>query len=170
MAATASLLVAGVGEGMVLGWFQARALRPALPELRGSVWTAATALGAAVAWSVALVPVSTEGFGGWPTAVVIPVVCTGGAVVVSAIGTAQWVVLRRHLTGAGWWIGATALSWAAGLVAFALFTSPLWHPGQRAVETALIGVAGGLLMAFVMASVSGGFLVWLLRVQAESGR
>ncbi|MFJ2837762.1 hypothetical protein ACIO52_20610 [Nocardia sp. NPDC087230] len=168
--ATTALLAAGLGEGIVLGWFQARALRPALPELPGRAWIAATALGAAIAWSVAMVPVGTDGFRGWPTAAAIPVLCAGGAVVVSAIGVAQWSVLRRYLARAGWWIGATALSWAAGLVAFALFTSPLWQPGQQPVEIALIGLAGGLLMAFVMAGVSGGFLVWLLRAQAEDGR
>ncbi|MGF0319735.1 hypothetical protein [Nocardia fluminea] len=168
--ATVSLLVAGVGEGVVLGWFQARALRPALPDLPGHAWVAATAIGAAVAWSVAMVPVSTDGFAGWPRAVATVALGMSGAVVVSAIGVGQWVVLRRHLTGAGWWIGATALSWAAGLVAFVLFTSPLWHPGQPTAETAMIGIAGGLLMAFVMACVSGRCLVWLLRAQAGRGQ
>ena len=28
-----------------------------------------------------------------------------------SIGFGQWLVLRRHLTGAGWWIAASLLGW-----------------------------------------------------------
>ncbi|MFI8974498.1 hypothetical protein ACIGO9_16550 [Nocardia asteroides] len=158
-----ALLAAGAGEGAVLGMFQARALRPAIPDLGYRAWVAATALGALVAWSVAMALTRADVVREWPASRAIPVLCTGGAVVIAALGVTQWVVLRRYLTRAGWWIAATALSWAAGLTAFALFTSPLWHQGQPAGEIAAIGIAGGFLMAAVMAAVSGGFLSWLLR-------
>ncbi len=36
----------------------------------------------------------------------------------AAIGTAQWLVIRRGLRSAGWWIPATSAGWAlAGIVA-----------------------------------------------------
>ncbi|MGW5922266.1 hypothetical protein ACWFPY_25035 [Nocardia fluminea] len=164
---TALLLVAGAGEGAVLGLFQARALHPAIPDLGYRAWIVATALGAVVAWSVAMTLARVDTVRAWPTSVAIPALCVGAAVVISALGVAQWVVLRRYLSRAGWWIVATAASWAAGLLSFAVFTSPLWHQGQPGAQIAAIGVAGGLLMAAVMAAVSGGFLVWLLRSQSN---
>jgi hypothetical protein len=30
------------------------------------------------------------------------------------LGMGQWLFLRRHLPGSGWWIGAIALTWLAG--------------------------------------------------------
>ncbi|MFC9964548.1 MULTISPECIES: hypothetical protein [Nocardia] len=166
---TALLLVAGMGEGAVLGLFQARALRPVIPDLGYRAWIVATALGAVVAWSVAMMLARLDAVRAWPTSVAISALCVGAAVVISALGVAQWVVLRRYLSRAGWWIAATAASWAAGLISFAVFTSPLWHQGQPAAQIAAIGVAGGLLMAAVMAAVSGRFLVWLLRSQTNGG-
>ncbi|MBF6235460.1 hypothetical protein IU473_30055, partial [Nocardia farcinica] len=58
--AAVALLSAGAVEGAVLGWFQARALRPVLPALRGRNWIAATVVGALVAWSVGALLVLTD--------------------------------------------------------------------------------------------------------------
>lgn len=162
-----AMLVAGISEGAVLGWSQARALRPALPTLPSTDWTVATMLGAFAAWSVGVLLVVTEGLRGWSPALAVPTIGLGGAVMLLSVGAAQWVVLSTQVRGAAWWIAATAVSWAAGLAAFAAFTTPLWYPGQSKGETVVVGVTGGLLMAGVMAAVSGAFLVWILRGQTR---
>jgi hypothetical protein len=53
------------------------------------------------------------------------------------IGAIQWVVLRRVLPGAGWWIVATALGGAIGELGMTL--SPLW-------STAVLGIAQCLVL------------------------
>jgi hypothetical protein len=50
------LVLAGVGEGTVLGWSQSRMLGRELPRLRTSDWVIATAAGAGVAWSIGMLP------------------------------------------------------------------------------------------------------------------
>lgn len=55
-ASMAVLVLAGVGEGTVLGWAQSRMLRRELPELRTGSWIRATAAGAAVAWALGMLP------------------------------------------------------------------------------------------------------------------
>lgn len=160
--AAAALLVAGGVEGVTLGWFQARALRPALPGLSSARWVAATALGAVVAWAVGALFVVTDGLSGWGGLGQVAGFATGGLVILLSIGVAQWVVLREHADRAARWIPANVVAWLAGLTAFTAFTSPLWQPGQAVAVVALIGVVGGMLMAAAMAAVTGGFLVGLV--------
>ena len=82
--------------------------------------------------------------------------------VLLTIGTAQWLVLRRHLRRSASWIAATALAWLGGLAAFAVIASPLWQPGQPVWLVAAIGALAGLAMAAVASAVTGFTLVRLL--------
>jgi hypothetical protein len=66
-----------------------------------------------------------------------------GAGVGTLVGTMQWVVLRRHVSRAGWWVLTSALG--SGL-SFAL----------NQVVGQLVGVA-----------VTGAVLVWVLRLPAQ---
>ncbi|WP_328532408.1 hypothetical protein OG935_04850 [Nocardia cyriacigeorgica] len=166
--AAATLVAAGTIEGGVLGWFQASVLHEALPRLDKRRWILATAFGAAIAWTVALTMIMSEGFQRWPTAAAIPALTAGVVVIVCCLGVAQWFVLRDHLVGAGGWIGATALAWVVGLSVFTAVTSPLWQPDQPTWLVLAIGLAGGCLMAAAMAGVTGSFLVWLLRAQPHT--
>ncbi|MFI6774702.1 hypothetical protein [Nocardia sp. NPDC050412] len=166
--AAVALLMAGVVEGSVLGWFQAAVLRSAVPGMRSGDWIRATAFGALVAWSIGAVPVlAGAGLDTWSPWVLVPTAAVGGIVLLLSLGVAQWFVLRHFVVGAGRWIGATALAWLAGLFVFIAFTSPLWQPGQSTALVVLIGIGGGLLMAATMAAVTGYFLVRILRRQPE---
>lgn len=165
VAAAVALLIAGAVEGGVLGWFQAGVLRRAVPGMRSGDWIRATALGALIAWAVGAIPVAGDGLDTWAPWVAVPAAVVGGIVLLLSIGVTQWLVLRRHLPGAGLWIWASALAWLAGLAAFTAFTSPLWQPGQSTALVVAIGGLGGLLMAAVMAAITGYFLVRILRAQ-----
>ncbi|MBH0781738.1 hypothetical protein [Nocardia bovistercoris] len=161
------MLIAGAIEGGVLGWFQARVLRSVIAGFHSAEWIVATVSGALVAWSLGVVPMLTDGFADLSVFVVVPAVVLGGAVLLLSIGVAQWAVLRRYVSGAARWILATALAWAGGLAAFTAFTTPLWQPGQPYAVVVLIGVVGGVLMAAVMAAITGWFLVRLLSPSPE---
>ncbi|NUT47577.1 MAG: hypothetical protein HOV94_09760 [Saccharothrix sp.] len=161
--AVPALLAAGAVEGAALGWGQSSVLRRALPALPRARWVAATSAAAVVAYLIGLAP-STWGAAitAWDTAVVVAVAVALGGVLLCSIGAAQWLVLRRHVPRAGRWIAATAVAWLLGLAVFLGFTTPLWRPGQSFALIALIGIAGGLLMAVTTAAVTGYALRGLL--------
>jgi len=92
----------------------------------------------------------------WQPVLVGAVAAVLGLLLLSSIGTAQWFVLRHHVARASRWIWATAAAWLAGLAVFLGFAMPLWQPGQAVALTVGIGVAGGLLMAATVASITGG--------------
>jgi uncharacterized integral membrane protein len=157
-----ALVVAGAGEGAVLGWAQSRVLVGVGVDARR--WTALTAVAAAAAWFLGM------GFFGsdtirdtWPVpALLVGSVLVGAAVLLS-IGLAQALELRRVVDRAGRWVGANVLAWTAGLAVFGLVTTPLWQSGQEPWTVLLIGLLGGVLMALTMALVTGLVLVRLLR-------
>jgi hypothetical protein len=153
---TAALLLAGLGEGLVLGLAQALVVRRALPDVRSRDWIRATAMGAGLAWAVALLPtVIGSGLADLSPFILVPGGLVLGVIFLLSIGTLQWRVLRAHVRGAGRWVPAVAASWLAGLGTFMAVAAPLWREGQPPVLIALIGLLAGLAMAFVMALVSG---------------
>jgi hypothetical protein len=113
------MVLAGAGEGTVLGWAQSRVLRPLLPGLSTAAWTARTAAAAGLAWLVGMGP-STLGavFDDWSPGVRVAVGVPAAALVLLSMGVAQWTVLRRMLPGSARWIGWTAAGWLGGLAVF----------------------------------------------------
>lgn len=93
----AALVTAGAGAG-VMQWL---VLYRRIP--RAWRWVLATAVGwlAGVAIMIAVVP---PGLG-----------TVSGAVLGTATGTAQWLLLRRQVNWAGWWIPVSAMAWALGM-------------------------------------------------------
>ncbi|BDT87359.1 hypothetical protein [Nocardia cyriacigeorgica] len=163
--AAAAVLTAGVAEGLVLGGFQARVLRTAIPQLASHRWILATAVGAFIAWMAGIGLMAGNGWQNLPTTAAIPILATAALIIIFSLGVPQWFVLRDHLEDSGGWVGATAAAWVIGLSAFTAVTSPLWQPGQPRWLTLVIGFVGAVVMAAAMAAVTGAFLVWLLRAQ-----
>lgn len=67
------------------------------------------------------------------------------------LGAAQWLVLRSHINGAGWWILATGLGWAAGFPAGA----------ELANRAGLVSILFGLLAGLTTGAALG-LLQWLV--------
>jgi hypothetical protein len=165
------LVAAGAVEGALLGTAQALVLRRVLPALSVRAWIAATAAAAALAWSVGLVPgLLGERLAALSVGLLVVGATIGGLVLVASIGTAQWLVLRRHVPRAWRWIPATAAAWLAGLGVFVAVATPLWQPGQPSWLIALIGAAGGLAMAATVAAVTGLAVVRLMTCVEEGRR
>jgi hypothetical protein len=155
------LVLAGVGEGTVLGWAQSRVLRREVPELRAGDWIRATAAGAAVAWSIGMLP-ST--FGEWLLELWPPLLVAlgglAGVALLTTVGAAQWLVLRRFVNASGVWVVANALAWIAGLVV--VFAAIAVAPSDAPVLIAAFGGVGGLGMGLTVALITGLFLIRLL--------
>ena len=157
------LVLAGTIEGAVLGAAQCLVLRRTIPRLNAPEWIGVTALAAGFAWAVAMLAVHFgEPLGTLPMVVLLPLAAVAGMGVLLSMGIGQWLLLRHHVDDASKWVWANAVAWCAGLIVFGAFTSPLWQPGQPAVLVALIGAAGGVLMAATMAAITGRALVRLL--------
>ncbi|MFH8250187.1 hypothetical protein ACH3VR_07470 [Microbacterium sp. B2969] len=105
---------------------------------------------------------------GWPPAVRITVAIALFATLLLSIGVAQWLVLRRVVAHAWWWIVGTSLGWIAGLAAFFAVAPPLWQEGQPMPIALLVGVLAGALMAVAMATATG--LTWLRLLKAQPRR
>jgi hypothetical protein len=158
------LVAAGAVEGALLGWAQATVLRHVVTGLDTGSWIRATALGAMLAYAMGMLPGLLFP---QPVLVMIAVVAVAGTVLLCSIGTAQWLVLRRHRPHAAWWIPVTAGAWLVGLGVFLAIATPLWHPGQSVVLIAATGVLAGLVMAATVAAATG-WAVLRLRTEGRS--
>ncbi len=122
--------IAGLLTGIVQYWL----LRLYLPRM--GWWVAATAAG----WLLGLFVTLTPGWLHWTS----PFSSLDWAFLVLgvSIGVAQWLLLRRRLPRAGWWIAANVASWsllALIVVGNSIGMLGLWTLGAApAVATALM--------------------------------
>ena len=151
-----TMVLAGAVEGLMLGAAQAHALAPSIPGLRPARFALLTTVAAALAYVLGMLPsaLGTQ----LVDAPRLPVVLAGllaAMLLLASIGTAQWLELRRHVDNAWTWIATTAAAWLAGLVAFLVIATPLWHPDQRPALVVLIGLVAAGAMATTVALVTG---------------
>jgi hypothetical protein len=92
----------------------------------------------------------------------LPAAVAGGAVAGAVIGGGQWLVLRRLLPGAAWWIAATALGQAVGLAVGAPLVGYGTGPRDLALQGAVTGLAIGVLQALVLRRGGANALWWAL--------
>jgi hypothetical protein len=159
-----AIVAAGLVEGTLLGAGQAAVARRALPHLPRARFVALTAGAAGFAYVIAMLPVlwgSRLAHLPWPVVGLFGLLLA--ILLLGSIGTAQWCVLRGELSGAGMWVPATAVAWTAGLLAFLGVATPLWQPGQPLALTIAIGALAGLVMATVVAALTGAAFIRLLR-------
>ncbi len=82
-----------------------------------------------------------------------------GALLGLALGFAQWLVLRRSLRRAGWWVPANVLAWSLGFLAAFLAAGAATGTAATALSGAITGAVAGAL--------TGVALMWLLRASPE---
>ena len=155
-------MLVGAIEGAVLGLAQWLALRRALPSVSRRAWVVATALGAMIAYLLAMLAVALGLLVQEQMALLAIGAVVFGVGFLVSIGLPQWLVLRRQLRHAGWWVPANALAWPLGVavpfVALALVpdAAPCW-------VWAATGIVSGLVMGLVVGAVTGLALLWLVR-------
>ena len=143
-----ALVAAGFVEGYVLGAFQGVVMRRLVPQLPARRWALATSVGAAIAWTIGMMPSTLhDTLTQLPVAVLVVLGVAAGLVLLTSIGTLQWLVMRRYVDHCARWIPTTALGWCLGLAAFMAVAMPLWHPGQSNAALVIIGVGAAVVMA-----------------------
>ena len=137
----------GAVIGVCVGILQSIALRGRVKHT--GWWVVATVIGFAIGkFAADAITQSMAGAVGF---------ALGGAVIGTALGAAQWLVLRRQLAPAGLWIPATAVAWAVG---WSIISTVDEVAGGPTGSTYLIGATG----AAVAAVITGAALLWLRRL------
>lgn len=170
-AAALAVLAGTFIEGTVVGTAQWLVLRRPLASMRWRVWVLATAIGAFVAWTLGMIP-STFIFTGADTAGAAPsqmsdlmvyaLAAVMGLGLGSILGVPQWLVLRRHLPKAGWWVLANALAWMVGMVVVFVGTNFI-PPEGISISVALMLLLFLFAAGAAVGAVHGLVLIWLLR-------
>ena len=166
VATLVAVVLAGSVEGALLGIAQADCLYRwgALPVRRR--WVAATSVGAAVAWSLGMMP-STLGGLNW-TAWTAVVVGSGGLILLTSLPLAQYFVLRNHVRRPALWIPINMVAWLLG-IAWTLAPSPWVDQSTPTGALILIYGIAGLCMAATVAVVTGVGIIGLLPPPIEIG-
>jgi hypothetical protein len=160
------VVLAGAGEGAVLGTAQWLVLRLAIPQMRWREWATPTALAALAAWIIGMAPSTFVDFEKTDPAVLIAGGIVLGSLFVLSMGGAQWWALRRYMPRAGWWVAANAVAWPAG-VAMPFITLGVIPDDSSVIVMIVAGILGGILMGVVVGIITGLALVWLLRTSPD---
>ncbi|HZS07917.1 MAG TPA: hypothetical protein VFD58_23995 [Blastocatellia bacterium] len=164
-------ILAGAFEGVIVGVAQWLVLRRPLPELSRRAWVLATTGGALAAWALGMIPSTVISLQADAAATSPPEIsdllkyslaAIMGVALGPILGIPQWLVLRRHLQRAGWWVLANAVAWAVGmpLVFVGAGSAPA---GASGVEIAAIILATLACAGAVVGAIHGLALIWLLQ-------
>jgi hypothetical protein len=175
-AAAGATLLGTLLEGLVVGIAQEGVLRQRVTEMNPHAWVVRTAVGAAVAWLLGMVPsvvaalTTTEGAAvasSEPPRMVQCVLAMALGVALGALlGGAQWTILRRHTVRAGAWIWANAAAWGMGMpCVFVGMDLVPWSGSPALVALSIYAV--GLFTGLLVGSIQGCVLVSLM---ADSNR
>jgi hypothetical protein len=173
-----SFLVAvasGAIEATVVGLAQWWAMRPGFPTIAWHTWWLATLIGALIAYVLGYLPSTIMNLGeesgqapmAEPPQWIVLLLAAGLGIAGGAVlSFAQWQVLRKHASGAGWWIPAHMLAWAAGMPLI-FWGIDAAQKGQPLWQTVLV-LAGVLLaMGALVGAIHGAALVWLVKANPK---
>ena len=143
-----ALVCAGAVEGATLGAAQLVGMGAHRPPAR--LWIAATALGAAIAWSIGMLPSTFALPLMSPLGIVMLVV--GGVALLASIPVAQWLVIRSRAHAARW-IPVNMGAWALGVL-WTFAPSPIVDESTSFAALIAVYAIAGLLMAATVASLT----------------
>jgi deazaflavin-dependent oxidoreductase (nitroreductase family) len=165
-------------EGTVVGSAQWLVLRRPLPGMRWRAWVLATAAGAFIAWTSGMLPTtllsagSDESGGSTPSepseAMVYALAALMGLVAGTILGTPQWLVLRRHVRRAAWWIGANALAWVPGMILAFVAADFIFSAGSG-VATVVLAIVTLAAIGGIVGAIHGLVLIWLVQPRRARG-
>lgn len=152
--------LAGIVRGTIVGGLQWLALRRPVQRLSGWCWTLMTALGSALPWAWGMSMKSSLHLAQGNDAAVLGAVFLLALLTGVALGGAQWMVLRRVLHPAGWWMPASILAWLLGVVVL-IGGASLIQTGTPLWSLLLISGITGLVVGSMVGIVTGLALIGL---------
>jgi len=171
------LLAVGSGaiEATLVGLAQWWAMHPWFPGITRRTWWLATLVGALVAYVLGYLPSTLMSLNAEaaqapvaePPQWIVLVLAAGlGAVGGAVLSFAQWLVLRKNVPHAGWWIPANMLAWLVGMPI--IFWSIDAAQKVRPLLLTVLLLAGCLLLTgVIVGAIHGAFLVGLARPAAR---
>lgn len=164
----AIMILAGIIEGSITGYFQWSILKRDFLKMKARNWLGFTALGAAVGWFLGmLTPVFFASENSSSTAIefspqwITLMAALMGIFLGALFGFCQWFELKKYILKASKWILANSLGWAAGLVIIFLGASlPSASTGLSVII--LLGTISGLLAGLSVGAITGLFLIIFL--------
>lgn len=174
-----SLLVAagsGAIEATLVGLAQWWAMHPWFPGITRRAWWLATLVGAMVAYVLGFLPSTLMNMGaeasGQPVAeppgwMMLLFAAGLGLVAGAVLSFAQWLVLRKQVRRAGWWLPANMLAWLAGMPII-FWGIDAAQKGQPLYQALLLIAGCLLLVGLLVGAIHGAFLVWLARPAGET--
>jgi hypothetical protein len=163
-------------EGSIVGTAQWLVLRQAIPRLTWRQWTVATAIGAGIAWTLSMIPVTLIALSSPPADaasqpaqepsafVYYGAAAALGFVAGSILAVAQWRILLRYAQRAGWWLPANGCAWAFGMALIFVGTNLIPASGIT-FGIILVLITFVVMAGAVVGAIHGVALVWLLRRQ-----
>jgi len=165
-------VLSGAIEATVVGLAQWWAMHPWLRNITRQAWWRATLVGALFAYILGYLPSTIMNLGeqqvaqtpaAEPPQWIVLLLAGGlGAVAGAMLSFAQWLMLRKHVERAGWWIPANMLAWLAGMPVI-FWGIDAAQKSQPLLQAALL-ICGALLLAgAVVGAIHGAFLVWMVK-------
>jgi len=141
-----TVFVDGLVIGSAVGISQWLVLRRRIPSTGWWIVLTIVSFGVGKALAVALLP----------DAATLPADVLTGAIIGAVVGIAQWLVLRRSVSSAAWWVPATAAAWAVGWSAIGAAEGAT---DRSTLTQYLVGGVGAAAAGLITAIA----LIWLLR-------
>ncbi|MGW9631001.1 hypothetical protein ACWGST_09880 [Agromyces sp. NPDC055520] len=143
-----TIVAGGAVEGATLGAAQLIGMGARRPDI--SRWLGATTLGAAVAWSIGMLP-STLPFS-LTSALGVLLLSAGAVALLASIPLAQWLTIRRRVHTISW-IPVNMGAWAVAIL-WTFTPSPFVDESTSIGTLIAIYAVAGLLMALTVAALT----------------
>jgi hypothetical protein len=163
-------VASGALEATIVGLAQWSAMHPWFRGISRFSWWLATMIGALIAYVLGYLPSTLMNLGEEvseaapmvePPQYVILLLAAGmGLVGGTVLSFAQWMVLRRHVTGAGIWVPANMLAWMLGMPVI-FWGIDIAQTGQSLWQAILTISITLLVSGAIVGAVHGAFLVKL---------
>ncbi len=163
-------VLSGAIEATVVGLAQWWAMHPWLRTISRQAWWQATLVGALLAYVLGYLPSTLMNLGeqtsqttvSEPPQWIVLLLAGGlGMVAGAMLSFAQWLVLRKHVQRAGWWIPANMLAWLVGMPVI-FWGIDAAQKGQPLLQAALLMCGALLMTGVIVGAIHGAFLVWMV--------
>lgn len=161
-------VIAGAAGGAILGFFQSLVLKRFIKNFSIKNYVLATAIAIALIFLVISnpKPINPEKVN---RLLFIFAVITFSSVFFLSIGIAQWIVLKRYLKKAGWWIVANAIALpVSGLVGAFAISLTQFRLATPLYIRIIIGILIGSLNGAIYGAITGFVLINLLKQEEKA--